>query len=293
MRALALCTRNSQTRLSLVLRRAALRNALPTDTCLVHCSVHLLRIERRAPSQQLCCSRVVPVVFECAICTRCRNQSSRIVCTCCNNHEITPPPVCGSSYQSCRRSGIHLGVYCVSCPVCFARPLARLISSDVDVPICKTRSMVQPVDMISARCVCCAGSTFGELALIYGTPRQATVTARTRVKLWGIDRDSYRCAAPALLVRRPWREPSRAESSRCDASAALCAQAHPDGQHDPQAAPVRGVRLEGADARAARPLGAAHRRRLARAVCLYSTRALHTPSPNTSPEQRALCILVY
>ena len=32
------------------------------------------------------------------------------------------------------------------------------------------------------------GGSFGELALIYGTPRAATVTAATNVKLWGIDR---------------------------------------------------------------------------------------------------------
>ena len=32
------------------------------------------------------------------------------------------------------------------------------------------------------------GASFGELALIYGTPRAATVTTVTWVKLWGIDR---------------------------------------------------------------------------------------------------------
>ena len=36
------------------------------------------------------------------------------------------------------------------------------------------------------------GGSFGELALIYGTPRAATVRARTDVKLWAIDRDTYR-----------------------------------------------------------------------------------------------------
>ncbi len=36
------------------------------------------------------------------------------------------------------------------------------------------------------------GGSFGELALIYGTPRAATVRAKTNAKLWGIDRDSYR-----------------------------------------------------------------------------------------------------
>jgi len=36
------------------------------------------------------------------------------------------------------------------------------------------------------------GASFGELALIYGTPRAADVRARTQLKLWAIDRDSYR-----------------------------------------------------------------------------------------------------
>ena len=36
------------------------------------------------------------------------------------------------------------------------------------------------------------GGSFGELALIYGIPRAATVKAKTDVKLWGIDRMSYR-----------------------------------------------------------------------------------------------------
>ncbi|GAM27543.1 hypothetical protein SAMD00019534_107190 [Acytostelium subglobosum LB1] len=37
-----------------------------------------------------------------------------------------------------------------------------------------------------------AGGSFGELALIYGSPRAATVVARTDVKLWAIDRIAYR-----------------------------------------------------------------------------------------------------
>ena len=32
------------------------------------------------------------------------------------------------------------------------------------------------------------GGSFGELALIYGTPRAATVKASSDVKLWGLDR---------------------------------------------------------------------------------------------------------
>ena len=34
----------------------------------------------------------------------------------------------------------------------------------------------------------CDGASFGELALIYGTPRAATVQAASRVRLWAIDR---------------------------------------------------------------------------------------------------------
>lgn len=36
------------------------------------------------------------------------------------------------------------------------------------------------------------GGSFGELALIYGTPRAATIKATTDLKLWAIDRDTYR-----------------------------------------------------------------------------------------------------
>ena len=36
------------------------------------------------------------------------------------------------------------------------------------------------------------GASFGELALIYGLPRAADVRAKTDLKLWAIDRDSYR-----------------------------------------------------------------------------------------------------
>lgn len=47
------------------------------------------------------------------------------------------------------------------------------------------------------------GGSFGELALIYGTPRAATVKARSNeVKLWGIDRDSYRRILMGSTIRR-------------------------------------------------------------------------------------------
>lgn len=37
-----------------------------------------------------------------------------------------------------------------------------------------------------------SSGSFGELALIYGTPRAATIKAKTDVKLWAIDRGTYR-----------------------------------------------------------------------------------------------------
>nr|XP_032832143.1 cAMP-dependent protein kinase type I-alpha regulatory subunit-like isoform X1 [Petromyzon marinus] len=46
------------------------------------------------------------------------------------------------------------------------------------------------------------GGSFGELALIYGTPRAATVKARSDIKLWGIDRDSYRRILMGSTLRK-------------------------------------------------------------------------------------------
>lgn len=46
------------------------------------------------------------------------------------------------------------------------------------------------------------GGSFGELALIYGTLRAATVLAKTDVKLWGIDRDSYRRILMGSTIRK-------------------------------------------------------------------------------------------
>ena len=45
------------------------------------------------------------------------------------------------------------------------------------------------------------GGSFGELALIYGTPRAATIKAATDVKLWGIDRDSYRRILVSMFIK--------------------------------------------------------------------------------------------
>lgn len=46
------------------------------------------------------------------------------------------------------------------------------------------------------------GGSFGELALIHGTPRAATVRARVTTKLWGLDRDSYRRILMGSTIRK-------------------------------------------------------------------------------------------
>lgn len=58
------------------------------------------------------------------------------------------------------------------------------------------------------------GGSFGELALIYGTPRAATVRAKTDLKLWGIDRDSYR----RILMVSWCPSTERANAHLCQAS---------------------------------------------------------------------------
>jgi len=46
------------------------------------------------------------------------------------------------------------------------------------------------------------GGSFGELALIYGTPRAATIKAKSDVKLWGLDRDTYRRILMGSTIRK-------------------------------------------------------------------------------------------
>jgi len=46
------------------------------------------------------------------------------------------------------------------------------------------------------------GGSFGELALIYGTPRAATAKAKTDVKLWALDRDTYRRILMGSTMRK-------------------------------------------------------------------------------------------
>jgi len=46
------------------------------------------------------------------------------------------------------------------------------------------------------------GGSFGELALIYGTPRAATIKSKTDVKLWAIDRVTYRRILMGSTMRK-------------------------------------------------------------------------------------------
>jgi len=46
------------------------------------------------------------------------------------------------------------------------------------------------------------GGAFGELALIYGTPRAATIKAKSAAHLWAIDRDTYRRILMGSTIRK-------------------------------------------------------------------------------------------
>jgi cAMP-dependent protein kinase regulator len=46
------------------------------------------------------------------------------------------------------------------------------------------------------------GESFGELALIYGTPRAATIKAKTDVRLWAIDRTTFRTILMGQTINR-------------------------------------------------------------------------------------------
>jgi cAMP-dependent protein kinase regulator len=57
------------------------------------------------------------------------------------------------------------------------------------------------VDDVYVNSIADSGS-FGELALIYNTPRKATVKAKTAVKLWAIDRDTYRRILMSSIIKK-------------------------------------------------------------------------------------------
>ena len=47
-----------------------------------------------------------------------------------------------------------------------------------------------------------SGVSFGELALMYNTPRSATIKAASETTTWGIDRDTYRNIVMSVSIRR-------------------------------------------------------------------------------------------
>eukprot|EP01060_Flectonema_neradi_P000629 TRINITY_DN10399_c0_g1_i1.p1 TRINITY_DN10399_c0_g1~~TRINITY_DN10399_c0_g1_i1.p1 ORF type:complete len:552 (+),score=85.18 TRINITY_DN10399_c0_g1_i1:62-1657(+) len=47
-----------------------------------------------------------------------------------------------------------------------------------------------------------SGVSFGELALMYNTPRSATIRAASKTTTWGIDRDTYRNIVMSVSIRR-------------------------------------------------------------------------------------------
>ena len=83
------------------------------------------------------------------------------------------------------------------------------------------------------------GGSFGELALIYGTPRAATIKAKSECKLWAIDRK----VRPALFVR------SETFVLLLDLPTDF------NGFDDQEAQDVRGIVVESEDSSRARSMG--------------------------------------
>ena len=54
-----------------------------------------------------------------------------------------------------------------------------------------------------------AGSSFGELALIYGSPRAATIKTRSTTKLWKVDRTTFRNTMAKVASSRGERSSRR------------------------------------------------------------------------------------
>lgn len=50
------------------------------------------------------------------------------------------------------------------------------------------------------------GGSFGELALLYGSPRAATVRAVSDGKLWALNRTTFRCVPDTLPPFQPVRK---------------------------------------------------------------------------------------
>jgi len=78
------------------------------------------------------------------------------------------------------------------------------------------------------------GGTFGELALMHNSPRAATVEARSKALLWGLDRNTFRCtlAATAMNGLDEVKEfLSKVEILEGLDPSQVSPQAHADGPH--------------------------------------------------------------
>ncbi len=96
---------------------------------------------------------------------------------------------------------------CLLCDVCLCVLCASCVLCDICLLcavclLCDTSSLSQII--VNKDYFGSIGETgsFGELALIYGTPRAATIRAKTDVKLWAIDRDSYRRILMGSTIRK-------------------------------------------------------------------------------------------
>uniref|UniRef100_A0AAR2IZ73 Cyclic nucleotide-binding domain-containing protein n=1 Tax=Pygocentrus nattereri TaxID=42514 RepID=A0AAR2IZ73_PYGNA len=124
-----------------------------------------------------------------------------------HDDEVSPPPPNPVVKARRRRGGVSAEVYTEEDAVSYVRKvipkdyktmtaLAKAISKNVlfgEVDVYVNGEWVTSIG---------EGGSFGELALIYGTPRAATVKAKTDLKLWGIDRDSYRRILMGSTLRK-------------------------------------------------------------------------------------------
>uniref|UniRef100_A0AAY5F367 Cyclic nucleotide-binding domain-containing protein n=1 Tax=Electrophorus electricus TaxID=8005 RepID=A0AAY5F367_ELEEL len=145
-----------------------------------------------------------------------------------HDDEVSPPPPNPVVKARRRRGGVSAEVYTEEDAVSYVRKvipkdyktmtaLARAISKNVlfahldDNERSDIFDAMFPVTHIAGETVYVngewvtsigEGGSFGELALIYGTPRAATVKAKSDLKLWGIDRDSYRRILMGSTLRK-------------------------------------------------------------------------------------------
>uniref|UniRef100_A0A8P4KIW8 Cyclic nucleotide-binding domain-containing protein n=1 Tax=Dicentrarchus labrax TaxID=13489 RepID=A0A8P4KIW8_DICLA len=137
-----------------------------------------------------------------------------------HDDEVSPPPPNPVVKARRRRGGVSAEVYTEEDAVSYVRKvipkdyktmtaLAKAISKNVlfahlDDNERRYITFLTPLtSLIDAfNFIIGEGGSFGELALIYGTPRAATVKAKTDLKLWGIDRDSYRRILMGSTLRK-------------------------------------------------------------------------------------------